>query len=44
VDFPLEDSVRERFLQGLDDIGITLRAESAITTFEATRPAWLPTA
>ena len=44
VEFPLEDSVRERFLQGLDDIGITLRTESAITTFEATRPAWLPTA
>ena len=44
VEFPLEDSVRERFLQGLDDIGITLRTESAITSFEATRPAWLPTA
>ena len=27
VDFPLEDSVRERFLEGLDDIGITLRTE-----------------
>jgi 3-isopropylmalate/(R)-2-methylmalate dehydratase small subunit len=44
VDFPLEDSVRERFLEGLDDIGITLRTEAAITTFEAGRPAWLPTA
>ena len=44
VDFPLEDSVRERFLEGLDDIGITLRTEDAITTFEAQRPAWLPTA
>jgi 3-isopropylmalate/(R)-2-methylmalate dehydratase small subunit len=44
VDFPLEDSVRERFLEGLDDIGITLRTEEAITTFEAGRPAWLPTA
>jgi 3-isopropylmalate/(R)-2-methylmalate dehydratase small subunit len=43
-DFPLEDSVRERFLEGLDDIGITLRTEGAITTFEAARPAWLPTA
>jgi 3-isopropylmalate/(R)-2-methylmalate dehydratase small subunit len=42
VDFPLEDSVRERFLEGLDDIGITLRTEDAITTFEAQRPAWLP--
>ena len=41
VDFPLEDSVRERFLEGLDDIGITLRTEDAITTFEAQRPTWL---
>ncbi|MEQ1787239.1 MAG: 3-isopropylmalate dehydratase small subunit [Acidimicrobiales bacterium] len=44
VAFPLEDSVRERFLEGLDDIGITLRTEEAITSFEARRPAWLPTA
>ena len=42
VDFPLEDSVRERFLEGLDDIGITLRTEDAISTFEAQRPGWLP--
>ena len=42
--FPLEDSIQERFLEGLDDIGITLRTEGAITTFEASRPAWLPTA
>ena len=42
--FPLEDSVRERFLEGLDDIGITLRTEGAITAFEAHRPHWLPTA
>jgi 3-isopropylmalate/(R)-2-methylmalate dehydratase small subunit len=42
--FPLDDSTRERFLEGLDDIGITLRTEGAITSFEATRPAWLPTA
>jgi 3-isopropylmalate/(R)-2-methylmalate dehydratase small subunit len=39
--FPLEDSVRERFLEGLDDIDITLRKEHAITAFEATRPTWL---
>jgi 3-isopropylmalate/(R)-2-methylmalate dehydratase small subunit len=44
VSFPLDDSTRERFLEGLDDIGITLRTEDAITTFEASRPAWLPTA
>jgi 3-isopropylmalate/(R)-2-methylmalate dehydratase small subunit len=44
VGFPLEDSVRERFLEGLDDIGITLRTEADITAFEAERPDWLPTA
>lgn len=44
VSFPLDDATRERFLQGLDDIGITLRSEDAITTFEEHRPAWLPTA
>ena len=38
VDFPLDDSVRERFLEGLDDIGITLRTEDAITAFEAAAP------
>jgi len=42
--FPLDDSTRERFLEGLDDIGITLRTEDAITTFEATRPTWLSSA
>jgi 3-isopropylmalate/(R)-2-methylmalate dehydratase small subunit len=44
VAFPLDDSTRERFLEGLDDIGITLRTEEAITSFEQHRPAWLPTA
>ena len=44
VEFPLEDSVRERFLEGLDDIGITLRTEGAISTFEASRPYWMPSA
>jgi 3-isopropylmalate/(R)-2-methylmalate dehydratase small subunit len=44
VPFPLDDATRERFLQGLDDIGITLRDEDAITAFEHERPSWLPTA
>ncbi|MEZ5178602.1 MAG: 3-isopropylmalate dehydratase small subunit [Acidimicrobiales bacterium] len=43
VDFPLDDSVQHRFLEGLDDIGITLRNEGAIATFEQGRPSWLPT-
>ena len=41
VGFPLDDATRERFLEGLDDIGITLRHEDVITDFEGRRPAWL---
>ena len=40
VPFDLDDATRERFLLGLDDIGITLANEAAITTFEAARPAY----
>jgi len=43
VEFPLDDSVRHRFLEGLDDIGLTLQKGDAIDGYEATRPAWLPT-
>ena len=39
--FPLDDSVRHRFLEGLDDVGITLQHEPDITGFEQTRPRWL---
>ena len=42
VAFPLDDATRERFLEGLDDIGITLAHDGAITTYEADRPAWKP--
>jgi 3-isopropylmalate/(R)-2-methylmalate dehydratase small subunit len=42
--FPLDDGTRERFLEGLDDIGITLRDADAITDYEATRSDWLPAA
>ena len=42
--FPLDDSTRERFLQGLDDIGITLRSATAIDDYEARRPSYLPKA
>jgi 3-isopropylmalate/(R)-2-methylmalate dehydratase small subunit len=44
VEFPLDDATRERFLQGLDDIGITLQAADAISGFETRRPDWLPSA
>ncbi len=40
--FALDDAVRERFLQGLDDIGLSLRHTAAIAAFEATRPEWMP--
>jgi len=41
--FEVDDYVRWRLIEGLDDIGITLRHEADITAFEATRPTWMPT-
>ncbi len=43
TNFPLDASVQHRFLEGLDDIGITLRQADEITTYETTRPNWFPT-
>ena len=43
VDFQIDDYTRWRLLEGLDDISLTLQNEQAITDFEATRPAWMPT-
>ena len=40
--FEVDDYVRWRLIEGLDDIGITLQHEQAISDFEATRPAWMP--
>ena len=40
--FPLDDHTRTRFLEGLDDIALTLRHEDAVAAYEATRPDWLP--
>ncbi|MEV6690587.1 3-isopropylmalate dehydratase small subunit [Micromonospora sp. NPDC051196] len=40
--FPLDDFSRWRLMEGLDDIGLTLRHEAQISTFEATRPSFLP--
>lgn len=39
--FPMDAPTQHRFLNGLDDIGITMTHESKITSFEAKRPAWL---
>ena len=41
VGFPMDAQTQERFLHGLDDIGITLGHASDIDAFERTRPAWL---
>ena len=43
-DFPLDDAVQGRLLEGLDDVALTLRHEADIAAFEERRPAWLPTA
>jgi 3-isopropylmalate/(R)-2-methylmalate dehydratase small subunit len=41
--FPLDEFTQWRFLEGLDDIGLTLRHEGEIQAYEARRPEWLPT-
>jgi 3-isopropylmalate/(R)-2-methylmalate dehydratase small subunit len=40
--FPIDDFSRWRLLEGLDDIGLTLRNEGSITTYEETRPTFKP--
>ncbi|HAP76857.1 MAG TPA: 3-isopropylmalate dehydratase small subunit [Acidimicrobiaceae bacterium] len=40
--FPIDPQTQHRFLNGLDDIGITLTHASAIDSYESTRPSWLP--
>jgi 3-isopropylmalate/(R)-2-methylmalate dehydratase small subunit len=42
VEFPLDDFTQYRLLEGLDDIGLTLRHEDAIAEYEKARSAWLP--
>ena len=41
--FPLDDFTRWRLLEGLDDIGLSLRHEAEVSAYEAARPDWLPT-
>ena len=43
VGFEVDDYTRWRLLEGLDDIGLTLRNEARITEFEAGRESWRPT-
>ncbi|MCU1600897.1 MAG: 3-isopropylmalate dehydratase, small subunit [Frankiales bacterium] len=42
--FELDDFTRWRLMEGLDDIGLTLRHGDDITSFEKSRPGWKPTA
>jgi 3-isopropylmalate/(R)-2-methylmalate dehydratase small subunit len=39
--FPMEPQNQHRFINGLDDVGITLSHVGAIDTYETKRPAWL---
>ena len=39
--FVLDASTQERFVNGLDDIGITLSHDSHISDYERRRPTWL---
>jgi 3-isopropylmalate/(R)-2-methylmalate dehydratase small subunit len=41
--FPLDDFTQWRLLEGLDDIGLTLRHAGEVDRFEARRVGWLPT-
>jgi 3-isopropylmalate/(R)-2-methylmalate dehydratase small subunit len=43
VPFDIDDYTRWRLLEGLDDIGLTLRHADRIAEFEAARPSRLPT-
>jgi 3-isopropylmalate/(R)-2-methylmalate dehydratase small subunit len=40
--FTISDHARWRLLEGLDDIGLTLRHADAIAAFETLRPSWKP--
>ena len=42
ADFPMDEFTRYRLLEGLDDIGLTLRHTDKIAAYEQSRPAWMP--
>jgi len=42
ADFALDSFTQHRLLEGLDDIGLSLRHEEAIAAYERSRPSWLP--
>ena len=39
--FPIDPPTQHRFLEGLDDIALTLTHADAIDTYESNRPAWM---
>jgi 3-isopropylmalate/(R)-2-methylmalate dehydratase small subunit len=41
--FDVDDYTRWRLMEGLDDIGLTLRHTAEVTAFETRRQGWLPT-
>jgi 3-isopropylmalate/(R)-2-methylmalate dehydratase small subunit len=41
-DFEIDDYTRWRLIEGLDDIGLTLRDEALISEFETRRESWRP--
>jgi 3-isopropylmalate/(R)-2-methylmalate dehydratase small subunit len=42
--FAIDDFTRWRLMEGLDEIGLTLRHDDDIVRYEASRDVWLPTA
>jgi 3-isopropylmalate/(R)-2-methylmalate dehydratase small subunit len=44
VEFPLDEFTQYRLVNGLDDIGLTLRHVDDITAYEQTRSPWMPAA
>lgn len=40
--FEIDDYTRWRLIEGLDDIGLTLRDEARISEFETRRESWRP--
>ena len=39
--FSIDEFQRQCLLEGLDDIGLTLKHEAEISVFESQRPAWI---
>jgi 3-isopropylmalate/(R)-2-methylmalate dehydratase small subunit len=42
IGFEIDDYTRWRLMEGLDDIGLSLRHADQIAAYEAARPGWLP--